>query len=426
MPSPLSILSLVGTVSALAVKRQNTTTADYFYFPLDFDYGVDSRFTTNITFGTYDNAKSVKMVMDTGSANIWTWAPGGIMNWGSPYLLTQGPCNQTVPTGYEPSLSSTGSLTNHSSAYAYAGNSKIVTGSVYATDTVTPVGGNAGLPNTQFALEDFGIMKINDDGTCSTISYDKGILGLAPYINDSRLAAGPLFRKSAYDAGTLQSEVLFMWMDKFTGTVGDDLTGGMLLSAVDTSKYAGDLVRVQSMQEASTVGPYVAKMNITVYGQTITPDVEVDCLVDSGAHADNLPISYESDAYYTLFNETGGKLIDYNGLIAYNGTCDTIPTSTNITYTFAAETSGETIDIDIPLRNFARGYDIPGTEDICILSVEYDSGCTLGATFLTGAVMALDDADGSVAFAQGGISTSGSGVDEASLKILSRGQSYDS
>lgn len=430
MPSPISMLSLVGTASALALnKRQNTTSSSYYYFPLDFEYGVDSRFTSNLTLGTYANGtpKQVQMVMDTGSANIWAWAPNGTVNWGSQYLGTPGPCNTTVPTGYEPLLSTSQvANTTRSFGYAYAGNAKIVSGSLVANDTITPVGGNGALPNSQFALVDYALLRLGDDGTCQSVpDYDKGIMGLAPYINNTVLAPGPLLRKDAYDSGVLQSEVLFMWMDQFTGALGDTLTGGMLLSAVDSSKYTGELVRVQSVQESGTVGPYVAKPNVTFAGVTTTPDADADCLIDSGAHADSLPLTEGSDAYIALFNQTGGQLLDYYGIFAYNGTCDSIPTTTNITYTFAGKTAGESISIDMPLRNFARGYDIPGTEDICLLNLEY-GGCILGATFLTGATMALDDLDSSVAFAQGGVSVSGSGVDEASLKVISRGQSYDS
>lgn len=430
MPSPISVLSLVGTASALALKRQNTTSsssaADYYYFPLDFEYGVDSRFTSNLTFGTYDNTRPVKMVMDTGSANTWTWSPNGTVNWGSPYLGTQGPCNTVAPLGYEPSLSTTKTVASRSVGFAYAGNAKLVSGSYVANDTITPVGGNAALPNSQFALIDHALLRMADDGTCHYVpDYDKGIMGLAPYINDTSLAPGPLMRRDAYDSGVLQSEVLFMWMDKFDGALGDTLTGGMLLSAVDSSKYEGELVRVQNKQDANTVGPYVTKPNVTFAGVTVTPDADYDCLVDSGAHADSLPINEGSDAYNALLNQTGGQLVDYNGIFAYNGTCESIPTTTNITYTFAGQDAAQSVSIDIPLRNFARGYNITGTEGLCLLNLEYGQ-CILGATFLTGAAMALDDADNSVALAQGAVSVAGSGVDEASLKVIARGQSYDS
>lgn len=420
------MLSLVGTASALAVTNQRQSSA-YYYYPLDFDYGVDSRFTSNLTFGTYANgtAKQVKMVMDTGSANTWTWAPSGTVNWGSPYLATPGPCNATAPTGYEPSLSTSqvASQSNHSFGYAYAGNAKIVSGTVYVNDTIAPAsGGGAALPNSQFALVDYMLIRQTDDGTCSSVpSYDKGIVGLAPYIDNVNLAPGPLLRKDAYNAGALSSEVLFLWMDAFTGTIGDTLTGGLLLGAVDSSKYTGDLVRVQSSQAYGTVGPYVVKPTVSFANVTTTPDADVDCLVDSGAHADVLPFSSDSEAYAALFNETGGLLVDYYGIFAYNGTCDSIPTTTTIAYQFAAaDSDSDSVTIDIPLRNFARGYDVAGTEGLCLLNLEYDaSSCTLGATFLTGAAMALDDADNSVAFAQGGISVAGSGVDEASFTVLS-------
>lgn len=431
MPSPISVLSLVGTVSALAVKRQDassssSSTADYYYFPLDFAYGVDSRFTSNLTFGTYDNARPVKMVMDTGSANTWTWSPNGTVNWGSPYLGAQGPCNTVPPVGYEPALSTTKTLTSRSVGYAYAGNAKLVSGSYVANDTITPEGGHGALPGAQFALVDHALLRMADDGTCQHVpDYDKGIMGLAPSINDSSLAPGPLMRRDAYDSGALQSEVLFMWMDKFEGALGETLTGGMLLSAVDASKYEGELVRVQNKQDAHTVGPYVAKPNVTFAGVTVTPDDDSDCLVDSGAHADSLPIVEGGDVYNALMTQTGGQLVDYNGIFAYNGTCDSIPTTTNITYTFAGQDAAQSVSIDIPLRNFARGYDISGTEGLCLLNLEMGQ-CILGATFLTGATMALDDADNSVALAQGGVSATGSGVNEASLKVLARGQSYDS
>lgn len=426
--STISLLSLAGTTSALALKRQDNATAasPYYYFPVDFAYGVNSRFTSNLTFGTESDPVPVQVVLDTGSANFWTWQPNANVSWGSPYLGVIGPCSEIVPTGYDPSASSTAVLVNRTTAYAYAGNAKLVSGKVVANDTVEAVGGTGAFPNVQFALEDYALIRQLDDGSCRGVEYDKGIMGLAPSIVNDVIAPGPLFRKEMHAAGALASEVMFFWMDKFTGALGQTLTGGLLFSAVDSSKYSGDLVRVPSTQDAGSVGVYVPKPNVTFNGHTVTPDSNVTCLVDSGAHADTLPFAYDGTALAQFYNQSGGLLVDHSGIVSYNGTCDSIPSSLNITYTFPAVTDGETISIDIPLRNFARGYNFSGTEGLCLLNLEDSASCVLGATFLTGAVLALDDADGSVALAQGGVSEQGAGVDEASLTILTKGQSYDS
>lgn len=65
----ISVASLLGASSALAVAKRDT--ASYYYVPVEFAYGGDSRVTANLTYGSAANATAVKTVMDTGSADFW-------------------------------------------------------------------------------------------------------------------------------------------------------------------------------------------------------------------------------------------------------------------------------------------------------------------------------------------------------------------
>jgi len=310
-------------------------------------------------------------------------------------------------------------LSNDTSSYAYAGNAKIVRGAEYSNDTLTAVGGNGAIPNVQYALENYGIFRILDNGECKGLEYDKAILGLSPYTNTTD---GPSFRQNLYDAGQVASKTLVMWFNKHVGALGK-LTGGVLFGAIDTSKYTGPLIRIPSVIAQYQIGVYIPKPNITINGHTFVPDDDTTCLIDSGAHGDSLPFAYSGKGQDRFFNESG--FVDYNGIVAYNGSCDSIPQDLKITYTFPGVKASEEISIDVLVRNYARSFDAPPEAgNICLLNMEI-GGCILGAPFLSGAFMALDDEDDSIALAQGGISEEGSGVDAASLKTIGKGQSFD-
>ncbi|KAH7323932.1 aspartic peptidase domain-containing protein [Rhexocercosporidium sp. MPI-PUGE-AT-0058] len=387
--------------------------------PVEFEYGADSRVTADITFGTAPSAEPVKVVMDSGSANFWIWGPDATINFGSPYLGVTGPCNAKVPIVYDSALSASSSLANHTSSYAYAGNAKILSGSQYANDTITSVGGSGPIPNVQFALENFGQFKQYDNGSCFHPTYDKAILGLSYY--DKGKTAGPSFRQNLFETGQIASKIMFMWFDKHLGAFGR-LTGGILFGAIDKSKYTGPLVEVKNVIEEFQVGVYVAKPNVTFNGQTFVPDQDTTCLVDSGAHADYIPFAFGSDIEKLFFAATDGQLIDYNGVVAYNGTCESIPQDLNITYTFAG-VNGKYVDVNVPLRNYARGLVYPNSPaDICLFNLEV-GGCIFGAPFQSAAAIVMDDEGDRVAFAQAAVSEEGAGVDESSLVVMGVEQS---
>lgn len=297
-----------------------------------------------------------------------------------------------------------------------------MSGSHYSNDTITVPGGNGPISNVQFALENNCLLRQRDDGSCSSITYDLGILGLSPNTPNT---AGPSFRQNLLDAGQIGSKTMVMWFNKHVGALGR-LTGGILFGAIDKSKYTGPLVRVpNAIDPASQIGYYVSKPLIAFNGKTFNGTQDTNCLVDSGAHADYLPISYGTEET-SFFSETG--LVDYNGIVAYNGTCDSIPQDLSIAYTFAGVDENQNVTIDVPFRNYARGAIVldPGWQggDVCVLNLEV-GGCMFGAPFASGAFIAVDDGDNSIAFAQGGISEEGSGVDSEQLVVIRAGESYD-
>ena len=424
--STFALSTFLSLSSAWSISRRQD--APYVYIPVEFLYGADSRVTTNITFGTALSSQPITVVMDTGSSDAWIWQSGAIVHWGSPYLFNPGPCNLTVPSTltYSPLLSPTSKMQNQSSEYVYAGNSKIVQGILYSNDTLTfPTNTSTTLPNTQLALENSAILRLQDNGSCAPPpSYDKGIIGLAPFIN-ANTTQGPSFRQNLFDAAVIKTKTMVSWFNSPPSSLGT-LSGGLLLGSIDTSKLISPLVRVSNVVTTGQVGYYIPKPNITFNGRSFVPDQNTTCLLDSGTHADYLPFGPLGNLGSAFFNASGGMLVDENGVVAYNGSCESIPWGLNITYSFAGVTSGKSIDIDVPLRNYARGATLNGTEDsgICLLNLEV-GGCTFGAPFYSGAVVAVDDGSGVLALAQGGVSKAGSVVDAASLKVFGVKESFD-
>lgn len=56
------------TNSAVIIHRQDVA---FHYMPIDFDYGYDSKVTTNFRVETGPNSEPFKIVMDTGSSDFW-------------------------------------------------------------------------------------------------------------------------------------------------------------------------------------------------------------------------------------------------------------------------------------------------------------------------------------------------------------------
>jgi hypothetical protein len=156
------------------------------------------------------------------------------------------------------------------------------------------------------------------------------------------------------------------------------------------------------MIEHGEIGCYVPKPAVTFNDHTFTPDQNVTCLIDSGTHADYLPFAYDGNATSEFFSASG--LINYYGVVVYNGPCESILQDLTMGSTFPGLNANQSITIDVPLRNYARGSPSfnESLGDVCFLNREVD-GCAAWAPFLSGAFLAVDDEDGLITLAQGGM-----------------------
>ncbi|KUJ17384.1 acid protease [Mollisia scopiformis] len=419
LSSTASLYAFLSLSSALTITTRGN--AGYYYMPVEFDYDPDSRVTAELTFGSADK-EPIQVVMDTGSSDAWIWSPNGTIHWGSNYLGAVGPCNASVPTPYNPSLSSTAIVYDHNSTYAYAGNAKIVSGAQYVNDTLTATNGSP-IPNVQIAMENYGTLRQLDDGSCKIPEFDRGIIGLAPYTNTT---SGPAFRQNLFDAGLIATRTMTMWFDHTTTSLSK-LVGGVIFGGIDTSKYTGELIQVPNVIADYQIGIYIPKPNVTINGQTFVPDQNTTCLLDSGAHADYIPFDYLSNMTSQFLAASNGTLIQYAGVIGFNGSCENIPSDLNITYTFPGVEEGKSVSIDVPIKNYARGLQTPPDADmgdICLFNLE-SGGCQFGAPFLSGAFMGLDDEGAEIWLAQGAVSAEGQGV-SGSLKVFEAGEGFGS
>jgi hypothetical protein len=212
-----------------------------------------------------------------------------------------------------------------------------------------------------------------------------------------------------------------MWFDKAPNSAEGTYQGTAIFGAVPSkTKYRGELVRMSlNPPEGTYVGYYISLPQLTATSFTskkkpgvastiAVSDTSVkQCLLDSGTGEDRIPFSQEQ-----LLNVTG--LIEYNGqaqFIAWNGSCDSIPTTAALDYTFVGATAGKKVTISIPIRSYARGeYDgIEGvdTKKVCGLSLSASEpgSCTFGAPFFSSLFAVFSDENKQVALAQGGVST---------------------
>ncbi|GAO19787.1 uncharacterized protein UV8b_07615 [Ustilaginoidea virens] len=388
--------------------------------PISYSYGGYPRIQADLSWGT-PSQSSIPTIFDTGSPSFWVYGPHAIINYGSKYHYQLGPCNKSVETFFDwPKSTTYSSVTNfpRGLGYSYGGNGKIVAAYTELNDTFSFANANfPPLANNQVAISNFTLVTEADD-TCSipASSFDHSILGLAPLTG---IQAGPSFRANLRTAGKTSSSSFSVWMDQAPRSSNSKYTyrGAAVFGAIpSTPKYVGPLVRIkQTNPDPPYTGYYAALPKLTASNLMgpggkpreiglADPTVK-NCLLDSGTGADRIPFNESQIA-----QATGLLRLHNPSILAWNGTCDSIPHSASLKFTFDGATPGTSVTIAVPIRSYARGiYDSdPGldTSKYCGLTLSGDEygDCVLGASFFSAIFAVFHDDMQQVALAQGGVS----------------------
>ncbi|KAB8297685.1 hypothetical protein EYC80_001493 [Monilinia laxa] len=326
--------------------------------------------------GNEEIGQSIEVVVDYGSSDFWVFGPNATVNYGSQFLGFSGACNTTPDIYYHPDNAT---ISNFTGAYSYGGNSKILQANQVVNDTLffpsyLP---GAPIPNVQVALVNYGeVRQYVPDGTpCPGLSYDLGIMGLAP--SDRPLPQHP---------------------------IASNRTGTLLLGSLPPAdSYTGELVPVPLVISEGVTGYYIAQPDVSHANTSIPSDsAPTTCLIDSGSLAVTLPFGQNSTEFLA---RTG--LEDYNYDIVYPSDCEDIPADLTLDFEIASaadKTEAKSIKIKVPYRNLARGSEGPGgvtPAGKCVLSVSLGDSCVFGAPWFLGTTVGVDDGEGVVWIAQG-------------------------
>ncbi|KAH7156075.1 aspartic peptidase domain-containing protein [Dactylonectria macrodidyma] len=411
----LSVALLQGAAVAAPSQSQPPT------IPISYSYGGYPRVQADIKWGT-PGQSPIPTIFDTGSPGFWVFGPKSIINDGSSAHYVQGPCNKTVKTFYNwpksTSHSKGGAIKPQGGTlgYAYGGNGKLVSAPAIINDTFAF--SNPHFPkliNNQVGLANYVQVAQLDDGCKIPESdFDHSILGLAPL---TKGFSGPSFRDDLRRTGKTKSSSFSMWFDRQPKSIKSPFSGAAVFGAVPSkAKYTGELVRIkQNYPTDLYVGYYSALPGLTVTsirkpGKPVKiglADSSVKrCLLDSGTGEDRLPFSSKE-----LIKATGLIELENPLVLAWNGTCESIPRTASLNFTFVGATAGKKVTVAVPIRSYARGeYDeYPGYDasKYCALSLSADEygSCTFGAPFFTAVYAVFHDDKKQIALAQGGVST---------------------
>jgi hypothetical protein len=313
----------------------------------------------------------------------------------------------------------------------YGGGARLVVGNTTVTESLafsSAAGEESLVPNITVAIASQHFYALPTAGNCShkemaDVGYiDRGILGVSKYIQSpEHNSTVPHIRHDLLERGVISNRVQSMWFDQAPGCVQETFTGGALFGGIDTSKFTGPLVKMPTLhEEDSPVGYYIKPPRVAVNGLAInqTGFGLSTCHLDSGTVNDALPITSDTER---MLMRTAGLVKSTNEFISWNGTCESVPSSTTIDLTFTGSYA-QSVTIKVPLRNYVRQDD--GTEAdengnvLCRLNLftsESYGRCVFGAPFHTAAFFAADDDEDIVALAQGGVSPRGSGTEIATI-----------
>ncbi|KAA8570680.1 hypothetical protein EYC84_000078 [Monilinia fructicola] len=330
--------------------------------------------------GNEEIGQSIEVVVDYGSSDFWVFGPNATVNYGSQFLGFSGACNTTPDIYYHPDNAS---ISNFTGSYSYGGNSKILQANQVVNDTLffpsyLP---GAPIPNIQVALVNYGeVRQYVPDGTpCPAISYDLGIMGLAP--SDVSDTTGPNLKANllAQNRITKPQASMFFSPPAANAPITSNRTGTLLLGALPPAdSYTGDLVPVPLVIISEGVtGYYIAQPAVSHANASIPSDAPpTTCLIDSGSLAVTLPFGQNSTDFLA---RTGLQDDDYD--IVYPSDCEDIPADLTLDFEIASAANGtepKSVKVKVPYRDLARGSEGPGgvmPVGKCVLSLSLGDSC---------------------------------------------------
>ncbi|KAK6857215.1 hypothetical protein PG995_007402 [Apiospora arundinis] len=408
------------------------------HMPINLRYGADKKVSTDLKVSYSETP--IEVCYDLGSSDFWLFRPDAIQNWGANCLSCQGQCNRTVPEAgvYDPSKSTSATKVGPWDAlYGYGGGlAKGYRTNGVVNDTFTfsnEAGSSTVVPDVQVALAFYLQQRIKDPkGECDPVpKYDYSIMGISPYYTSPSRnienTTGPSFRQNLLQQGLVGNKVQSMWFEKAPAKLDDTYTGSGLQGGIDLSKFTGPLVKIPSIPATNisygAAGYYTYQPNLTFVGNGSNVPLPVDrsdtvtineCIIDSGAVSDGFaPIDQDG-----FLNATGLKYNPkrpYPGqMLSWPAPCDTLPTDGDaafLQYSFMGLDGKTPIEIDMPLRSYARQQEPEDAEIGWCTMRMYLGSCLLGAPFSTRVFFAGDDDRLELALAKGGVAERGSGVD---------------
>ncbi|KAM3076196.1 hypothetical protein ACMFMG_006294 [Clarireedia jacksonii] len=401
----LALPVLAGTVvSAANADAAAAAAAGVISMPIRFLYGALNKITTPLAAGSNANGSTIEVVVDFGSSDFWVFGPNATINYGSPFLGFTGQCNTSPSTYYHLDGHP---ISNFSASYAYGGNSKILTANTIVNDTLSfPSSLPApSIPGIEIALVNHASVRqyVPTNESCPALSYDLGIMGLAPQAGNGD--HGPNIKSDLRAQGRIPASIASMYFLPAPANAsieyifqGEVLFGGL----PPKESYEGELINVPIVTEQGQIGYYVAQPSISHANTSIPTDYpETTCLLDSGSLGVTLPYEQNNTAF---FGATG--LQDYQGVVVYPSACESISRDLTLDFGFGSGngTASKAGKVRVPYRYLARGDSGPGgvlPEGLCALSLGFASSCTLGAPWFTASSMGVDDERGVVWVGQG-------------------------
>ncbi|CAD6446125.1 fc074e90-fa38-44f9-ac85-10aa7000ac5a [Sclerotinia trifoliorum] len=353
--------------------------------------------------------QDIDLIVDTGSSDTWliTNTANSCTGFGLEHLNK----TETLPciTPYNPHTSSSmnGNVTTDTFLIEYMDGRK--SKGSYIADTFTM--GNATVQSLQMGL-------------ASTTDIRTGTLGLGYSINVASNTIYPNIIDELVSQKLINTRAYSLYLDS-----ADSSTGYILFGAVDTSKFAGELVGIDIVPQPYWNGSVLYSLfAIELVGLGITDQQGKTTnftsspqavLLDSGTSIMTLPpeltsVIFKYFSAYDDTNSTGNVYLP----------CSLLNTSSDLTMNYLFSSSSVSATIKIPLSELIFPLsnpiytpwpnvpmpDLPYSDDVCAFGIQTGApdNYFLGDTFLRSAYVVYDLEHNQIGIAQADFDSNGS------------------